>query len=287
MAKRRRANEGKQMPAETDLDQLGKNVREIDERYLVPGLMRGLKILEGFSRERQEQSIAQMAARAELSRSTTFRLVYTLEAIGYLERIGESKTYRLGTKVLYLGYSFLAGRELVDVATPILERLRDDTHCSTHLVVREGTEIVYVARCSGNTRLVSGITVGTRLPAHATVTGRLILAHMPISEVVGLYETYQFKQYTQSTISSLGQLISQLEEDRRKPSLVSWGYFDPGISSLASPVMNRASVVEAAVIATCPIDTYPQERFENAIRERVEQAASDISRALGYNAPDQ
>ena len=110
MAKRRRANEGKQMPAETDLDQLAKNVREIDERYLVPGLMRGLKILEGFSRERQEQSIAQMAARAELSRSTTFRLVYTLEAIGYLERIGESKTYRLGTKVLYLGYSFLAGR---------------------------------------------------------------------------------------------------------------------------------------------------------------------------------
>lgn len=256
---------------------------QVDERYLVPGLMRGLRILEGFSRDRQEQSIAQMAAAARLSRSTTFRLVYTLEAIGYLERVGASKTYRLGAKVLYLGYSFLAGKELVDVATPLLEKLRDDTHCSTHLVVREGTDVVYVARCSGNTQLVSGITVGTRLPAHATVTGRLILAHMPIAEVVGLYESYEFRRYTKSTISSLGQLISQLEEDRRRSSLVSWGYFDPGIASLAAPVFNRAAVVEAAVIATGPIQAYSREAFESEIRERVERAAADISRALGYS----
>ena len=140
----------------------------LDRRYLVPGLIRGLSILESFSRDRQEQTIAQIAKNVGHQRSTTFRLVYTLEAVGYLERVGATKTYRLSAKVLGLGYSFLSGLELVDVASPILEKLRDDTMCSTHLVVREGTDVVYIARFSGSTQLISGITVGTRLPAHAT-----------------------------------------------------------------------------------------------------------------------
>ncbi|KCZ49259.1 hypothetical protein HY3_16080 [Hyphomonas pacifica] len=264
------------------IEKAGGNTAEMDDRYLVPGLMRGLSILESFNRDRQEQTMAQMAKNVGLSRSTTFRLVYTLEAIGYLDRVGSGKSYRLGTKVLELGYSFLSGRELVDVARPLLEKLRDETSCSTHLVVREGVDIVYIARCSGNTRLVSGITVGTRLPAHATVSGRTILAHMPIGDIVGLYENYEFRRYTDSTITSLGELVIQLEKDRYKSSLISWGYFEPNIASIAAPVFNRASVIEASVIATCPIETYSKDAFESEIRIKVEKTAANISLALGY-----
>lgn len=267
-------------------DAHARNTEQLDERYIVPGLLRGLAILEGFDRERQEQSIAEMARGNGMSRATAFRIVYTLEAAGYLERVGNGRSYRLGTKILDLGYSLLAGRELVDIATPLLERLRDETRCSTHLVVREGTDIVYVARCNGSTRLVSGITVGTRLPAHATVTGRTMLAQMSIAEVVRLYESREFQRYTSSTVSSLGELVGQLEEDRCRSSLVSWGYFEPNIASVAAPVRNRAGIAEAAINATCPLDTYRQSEFETTVRLMVERTAQQLSRALGYQSPE-
>ena len=114
------------------------------------------------------------------------------------------------------------------------------------------------------------------------MTGRIILANMPVSEVVGLYESYSFKTFTESTVSSLGALLVQLEKDREQASLISWGYFEPNIASIAAPVYNRGSAVEAAVIATCPIDTYPRDVFESEMRRRTERAAEDISQALGH-----
>lgn len=270
------------MPTDLSSPECAVDGAVVDDRYIVPGLVRGLALLECFGAERQELSIAEMVRMTGLSRATAFRLTYTLDMLGYLERVGSGRTYRLGTKVLSLGYSLLAGRDLVDIATPFLERLRDETRCSTHLVVREGKDIVYLARCAGNTRLISGITVGTRFPAYATVTGRAILAHLPMAEVVMEYEKHAFHHYTPSTVGTLGELVSQLELDRNRPSLVSWGYFEPDVATIAVPIRNRAGKVEAAINATCPLDTYSREEFETRICTAVERTVRDISRAMGY-----
>lgn len=254
----------------------------LDERYIVPGLARGLQMLQSFTRERQEQSVAEMAKRVGVTRSSAFRIVYTLEACGFLRRVHDTHRYQLGSRVLELGYSFLAGKDLIEVATPILRRLRDDTQTSTHLAVREGREVVYVARFQGSTSLISAMTVGSRLPAHATAPGRVLLAGLALSEVVGLYEDYGFETYTTDTPESMGALVSLVEKDRREVSVVSWGFYDPNVASIAAPVYNAAGKLEAAISVSCPINTYEQDIFAGRIRRAVEDAAAEISRGMGF-----
>ncbi|MFT8464392.1 IclR family transcriptional regulator [Acetobacter persici] len=255
-----------------------------EDRYIVPGLIRGLAILEGFSADNPEQSLAGITRDTGLPRATVFRLLHTLEAAGYLQRNAARRTFRLGNRVLRLGYNALSDRNLAEIATPVLERLRDQTGCTTHLVVREGIDVVYVVRCQGGTPENSLIGVGTRLPAHATVIGRTLLAHMPMADVVRLYDGYHFPTYTDATPTDLGTLVAQLEADRPQRSLASWGYFEPNVASIAAPVRNRAGIAEAAVNAICSLDAYDRAVLEDVVRVQVEAAAAEISAALGYQA---
>ncbi|MBT0668145.1 IclR family transcriptional regulator [Novosphingobium profundi] len=254
---------------------------EIDERYIVPGLVRGLQVLQSFTRERQEQTVAEVARQIGATRSTAFRLVYTLEYAGYLRRISDGKRYQLGSRVLELGYSFLAGKDLIEVANPVLARLRDDTGTSTHLVVREGRDAVYIARFQGNTSLISAVTVGSRLPAHATAPGRVLLAHMTLSEVVALYENFEFTKYTEATPESMGDLVSLVEGDRKHGTVVSWGFYDKNVASVAVPIYDASGEVAAAISVSCPITTFDREAFEGRVLAQVERAGAEISRGLG------
>ncbi|WP_375194286.1 IclR family transcriptional regulator [Sphingobium sp.] len=256
----------------------------LDERYIVPGLQRGLQMMQTFTRDRQQQTVAEMAKAVGITRSTAFRIVYTLEAMGFLRRLPDSHRYHLGSRVLELGYSFLAGKDLIEIANPVLKRLRDDTQASSHLAVREGRDVVYVARFQGNTSLISAMAVGSRLPAHATAPGRVMLTGLPLSEVVALYEDYDFETYTPQTPKSMGELVGLVEQDRRHGSVVSWGFYEPDVASAAAPVFNASGKMEAAISVACPIKTYDRETFEGRIRHKVEEAAQEISRALGYRA---
>ncbi|WP_068085259.1 IclR family transcriptional regulator [Novosphingobium rosa] len=257
---------------------------EVDERYVVPGLVRGLQMLLTFKQDRQEQTVADMAKNVGVTRSTAFRIVYTLELAGFLRRLPGTHRYELGSRVLELGYSFLAGKDLIEVASPILRQLRDETQTSTHLAVREGHEVVYVARFQGNTSLISAMTVGSRLPAHATAPGRVLLAGLPLSEVVGLYEHFAFERFTADTPESMGALVSLVERDRAQTSVISWGFYDPDVASVAAPVYNAAGKLEAAISVSCPITTYDKDTFSTQVRGQVEAAAARISAGLGYHA---
>jgi len=204
------------------------NQETIDERYIVPGLARGLQMLQSFTRDRQEQTVGEMAKRVGVSRSSAFRIVYTLEACGFLRRIEDSRRYQLGSRVLELGYSFLAGKDLIEVATPILRK---------------------ADQC-----------------AHA----------------VRLYEDYSFETYTPDTPDSMGALISLVENDRREACVVSWGFYDSNVASIAAPIFNATGKLEAAVSVSCPINTYDQATFSTQVRATVLAAAAEISRGLGY-----
>ena len=105
------------------------------------------------------------------------RQLHTLERAGFVERVGDSATYRLGLGVLRLGFEYLASMELTEIGHPVITRLRDRTGCSAHLVVRDGREVVFVAKAPGASALFQSVQVGARLPAHATVLGRLLHKH--------------------------------------------------------------------------------------------------------------
>jgi DNA-binding IclR family transcriptional regulator len=255
---------------------------EDTERYIVPGLARGLSILRLFSSDRLQLGAAEIARELGISRSTVFRLVYTLESMGFLQRAEHSKKYQLGLKVLDLGFQFLSSMDIVDLSRPHLQQLCDETQVSSHLAVRDEDEIVYLSRISSKHVIGSTIGVGSRFPAHATTSGRIMLSDLPMSDIAALYEGKSLQTYTDQTPTTLGDLINVLEQDRKNGYVFSWGAFEKNLASIAVPLRDSSRKTVASINVSCSTGSYTKEELIDNILPMLIEKASLISSALGY-----
>lgn len=249
------------------------------DRYLVPGLTRGLAVLDAFKPERRELSLSDIARILGLSRSAVFRTVYTLTHLGYL--IGDSRghTYRLGPAVLRLGHGYMADRELVQIALPELERLRDETDWSAHLGIRDGRSVLYLLRVPSRMGMGSIVHVGSRLPAAATTMGRALLTDLDEDSLIAVYRDEGYERSPGTTPRSLSDLIGQWRRDRDSETIVQIGSFERGIASVAAPVRDMSGGVVAAINATRAFST--EDEIDPAIVASVRDCARRISVLLG------
>src|SRR6516225_6892876 len=134
------------------------------DSYMVTSLGRALRLLSVLASARTELSLSELAERLELSRSSVFRLCYTLDQLGFVRRTRLG--YEMGPRVL----------ALVDTARPELVALRDDTGASAHLGVLHGRDVIYIAQVAAQRQLASRVAVGSHFPAHAMSMGRLLLS---------------------------------------------------------------------------------------------------------------
>ncbi|UFN49695.1 helix-turn-helix domain-containing protein [Roseomonas sp. OT10] len=253
-----------------------------DDRYLVPGLVRGLQALQAFSADRRRLTLGELAAALGVTRSATYRIAYTLDQLGFLLHDPATRTYSLGPQVLRLGYGYLAGRDLVEVATPHLEALRDRTGWTAHLGVLEGVEVVYLARLPTRAALASVVHVGSRLPAHATTMGRVLLAALDPAEVTARFASHPMRRYGAGTATTLPALATQLKADRARGFVAHVAGYEAGVASVAAPVRDVSGQVVAAVnVSTVALLTNEAE-MRGRLAKEVLAAAAAISRALGH-----
>jgi DNA-binding IclR family transcriptional regulator len=256
----------------------------IDARYSVHSLELGLRVLESFDRDAVDaMSLSEIARRIGVSRSSAFRLVHTLERLGYLAREDETKSYRLGARVMSLGYAFLSSKDIAELARPELRKLRVETRCSTHLGILDGADVLYLARYAAHDPVGTMIAVGARLPAHATTMGRILLAYKPAAYV---HEQFAepLSRYTDRTPGTLDELDALLAADRAAGYAVSHSNFESGIASIAAPVFDASGEATAAINITVP-ETAVDQRFDTEIRDAVLAAARTISRLAGFREP--
>lgn len=259
------------------------NEHNTEPRYTVPALERGLKLLMEFGRDERTLTPPELARRLDLPRSTVFRMLSTLEELGFVERTDGGRSFRLGIAVLRLGFEYLSSLDLTELGTPILGRLRDKVGCACNLVLRDGRSIVYVAKVAPASWIASSVTVGTRLPAHATVFGRLLLSDMSLDQLRALYPEDHLEGYTAQTPATTLALFDMLQSDREQACVVGEGFFESSISTVAAVVRNETGAIVAGLGATVPYPT-----IEPTLRERlitsVSEAAVELSAALGYSA---
>ncbi|KAA6130864.1 IclR family transcriptional regulator [Cupriavidus cauae] len=256
------------------------------ERYIVPGLERGLRLLGEFSRTDRTLSAAELARRLQIPRSTVFRLLATLEMMGFVERTDGGREFKLGMAVLRLGFEYLASLELTELGRPLLERLRDDIQLPCNLVVRDGRSIVYVAKSVAPTPFASTVNVGTRLPAHATVLGRVLLEDLTMAELRQLYPEPQLEVFSDSTPRTVEELFDMVQRDRERGYVLQEGFFEASISSIAAPVRDRSGKVVAAMGVTIPAAKIDPNKLDTLV-EKVRGAALELSRLLDYRPQDE
>ena len=255
-----------------------------DERYLVPALIRGMKILSILSDENSRLTLSEVASALGVTRSSAYRLLYTLGHLGYVEYDARTKNYALGPQVLALGYGYLASRDIIDVATPHLVRLRDRTGWSAHLGELHGREIVYLARVATRRPIASTVHVGTRLPAHVTTMGRILLSSLTDRDIRDLYHDDITKPFSLKPYAGIEELLERIAVDRANGFVIQNAGYEPGIASVAAPVRDVTDRIVAAINVSA-IALYASEAELNGpLKTEVLAAAAAISRDLGRRA---
>ncbi|MBN9356315.1 MAG: IclR family transcriptional regulator [Herbaspirillum huttiense] len=257
---------------------------ESQDKYSVPGLERGLRLLCEFSRQDKTLSAPELARRLDIPRSTVFRLLATLERMGFVERADGGRDYRLGMSVLRLGFEYLASLELTEIGRPLLDRLRDEIGYSCNLVVRDGRSIVYVAKSVTQTAFTSHVNVGTRLPAHATVLGRVLLEDLTLPQLRALYPEEHLEVFSSNTPKTVVELFDMVQADKERGFVLQEGFFETSISTVAAPVRDHSGHVVAALGATIPSPHIDASQLD-VIVSRVRETAAELSRLLDH-APE-
>jgi DNA-binding IclR family transcriptional regulator len=254
-----------------------------DAAYGVPPVARAFTLLRHIAAGNRCRNTSHAAKATGINRTTLIRLLATLEQEGMIEAITDDGGYRLGTGLITLAAEALHGRGIAQVAQPFLTELVQGLNLSAHLGILEGREIVYLARVTPNSHLASNVREGTRLPAHATTIGRILLSDLTLEELRARYAGVELEAYSEKTRTSLADLERQLAEDWALGIAWSMANFEPEIGSAAVLVRDRRGHAAGGINVTGHASAFASgdprlAKIEAALRK----AARGISEALGY-----
>jgi IclR family transcriptional regulator, pca regulon regulatory protein len=210
----------------------------------IAGMAKGLAVLESFDTQRQRLNATLAAERAGLTRAAARRHLLTLAHLGYLETDGS--WFWLSPKVLRFSGSYLASARLPRAIQPTLNRLAGQTGESFSAVVLDGDNVVIVAR-SGSAPLAYGLHLGARLPAHATSTGRVLLAARTKSEFAAWLKGRELPRLTGHTVVEQRAFRALIEQVRQQDHCVASEEHELGVHAVAVPLRDMEGRTVAAL----------------------------------------
>jgi DNA-binding IclR family transcriptional regulator len=255
----------------------------VDSRYVVPPVQRALRLLRYIADGNAVESPSRAAKELAINRTTLVRLLATLSAERMIERRHDGEGYRLGIGMATLTARALFSADIVQVADPILANLANHLGLSSHFGILEGRDVIYVVRRVPNLHLVSNVRIGSRLPAHASNIGRVILAHMPRKSVVELYAKQTLERVTDKTVTTLDGLLRQIARDQEVGLAWSDSNFELGISSVAAPVFDHTGHVAGGINVSGATGALEGAARRKEISAALLEAAQEISRRIGYS----
>lgn len=200
----------------------------------VRSLGRGLEVLGILSDSERPLSLAEIARLAATTRATARRLLLTLERIGYVATDGP--TFWLRPKVMELGDAYLDGLGLPRLAHPHLAALAERVRDTCSLTVLDGDTVVYVDRVKAPRMMTVNIAIGTRLPAYAMSSGRVLLADLPANELAAFLDGLHAEKITGRTRTAPDELASVVSRARQDGYAITDQELDPALRSVAAPI---------------------------------------------------
>lgn len=217
----------------------------VNERDMMGGLAKGLRVIEAFSAERPRLSISDAAEIAGLDRATTRRCLLTLSELGYAAYDG--KFFTVTPKVLRLGTGCLATMPLPRIVQPLLDRLSEEIGQSTSVSILDETEIVYVARAAQQRVMSIALMPGSRLPAYCTSMGRVLLSAQTAERQHDILEASGLVARTDKTMTGMDALLAEIEVTGHRGYALIDQEVEIGLRSIAVPLKSVRSQTVAAL----------------------------------------
>jgi IclR family pca regulon transcriptional regulator len=244
----------------------------------VTALARGLAVIRAFDSGPDAMTMADIARATDLPRASVRRALFTLEALGYVASDGRS--YRLTPQVLALGYAYLAGTPLPQIVQPAIEAISDRFHEYCSVAVLDGAEIISIARSRTKRIMSVGLAVGSRLPAHCTSLGRVLLAALPREKRREILEANPPQALTPRTITDLETLMAALDAVAQQGYALIDQELEIGLRTMGVPVRNVLGEVVAALSVTAQTTRVSVEAFHGEVLPILREAAASIQPQL-------
>ncbi|MPS79981.1 MAG: MarR family transcriptional regulator [Achromobacter sp.] len=246
---------------------------------------KAFQVLHAFDGSKRHMTLADIARASGLDRSATQRLVYTLETLGYLRRIPDTRNYGLTPKVLQFSYNYVRANELIDKASPYLLDISRTLGETTNLQELDGHEIVFVARFPGHHLVNVDIAVGSRLPAFFTASGTAILSRLTDEQRREILVQTRLDPITPYTEVNPDKLLERVQRVAEKGYAIIVNETVLGDISVAAPVIDHRGLAVAAINISVPTTRWTLARVEAELAPHVQVAATSISKSkfAGYS----
>lgn len=224
-------------------------------------------------------TLAELSELAGVNKSTSLRLVAPLIEENLLERDAETGRFRLGYGCLHLGQAYLREIDLRTVARPELRQLSRATQLTCHLVVRSGTNVVYVDKVENESTVRMASRIGASVPAYCTAVGKAILAHSS-EDVVGAVLAEPLVAVTDRTITEPDALRRELRTIRRRGYAIDDRENEPEVRCVSAPIFG----VDERVVGALSVSALASRMSPPKVREigpLAMQAAQRVSTRMG------
>jgi IclR family pca regulon transcriptional regulator len=252
------------------------------DRDHVQSLERGITLLLAFDAEHPNPTLAELAQLTGFSRPAVRRFLITLERMGYVR--GGAGRWSLTPRVLTIGQHYTASHALIELAQPHLLRLAEQTQESASLATLDRDEVVYVARVPVRRIMSINVSVGTRVPAHATSMGRVLLAWAPDEQVDDVLLRHPLAATTPNTVTDVAALRATLADVHRKGWSIVSEELETGLLSASAPVRDRSGAVVAALASSTSTGRSTAAQLEREVVPLLVETAGRLTADLGGTA---
>ncbi|WP_134699200.1 IclR family transcriptional regulator [Ammoniphilus sp. YIM 78166] len=236
-------------------------------------VQRALDILDCFTTQEPELSLTDISNKIQLAKSTTTRLLATLEQNEYLIKNSDTLRYRLGTKLFFLGHIVGESMEIRNIARPYMTKLRDLTKETVNLYVLEDRSRICVEQCEGLHTIRHMVNLGEKLPLHVGAGAKVLLA----------YQSHGIQEEVLAEVPAgrRNQLREELQEIRNVGVAYSQGEREVGSSAVAAPIFDIKGRVTACLSISGPTSRFPEETV-SFLKVIVKAEALQISKDIGF-----
>lgn len=250
----------------------------------VQSLERAFSLLEAFAPNNNELGISDLSRKLDLPRPTVSRLVATLEGLGYLRQNKKTRKYSLGLKLLHLGAVVQTGLNLIDIAAPVLQKLRENLKETVYIDVIDEDERVCIYSLPGLNTVRTVVEVGQRSPLYAGADSRMLLSSLSDEEFEAYVKRTKFIQFTPKTITDPEILKKVLSESRKLGYAYSANEFHAGSACFSAPIRDGNGKIVAAISVSFP-ESKVKSPCTKIYKSAVIEAAYEISCLIGFKGP--
>ena len=245
----------------------------------VQSVDRALLVLEILSTLGQAGA-TEIAAELGVHKSTVSRLIAVLESRGYVEQTSERGKYRLGFTISRLARASSGHLDLVKLSQDVCDILAPDVGETTNLAILDEARIVNIVEAIGPEQITLRSWVGQSCPAHATSSGKVLLAGLEPAEIRNRLPA-TLESFTANTVVQLSDLERELAGVRERGWASVVEELEIGLNAVSAPVYDSGSNMIAALSVSGPAYRFGPDRFAE-VAKKTTTAAEVISRRLGW-----